>query len=128
MFYYFVYWRNNTGTRDMADEESVWIEDTNYSTTKKSNISYEEMNPFAVKSIREHLHDHGEPQFIDGIRNELKSRCLINEKVLENGIVVTIQDKLRQIFINEKSKAVSEKKDPEIAANDLVTKIDNRII
>jgi len=47
---------------------------------------------------------------------------------LENGIVVTIQDKLRQIFINEKSKAVSEKKDPEIAANDLVTKIDNRII
>jgi len=74
------------------------------------------------------LHDHGEPEFIDGIRNELKSGCLINEKVLENEIVVTIQDKLRQIFINEKSKAVSEKKDPESAANDLVAKINNRII
>jgi len=85
------------------------------------------MNPSAVKSIREHLHDHGEPYSIDGIRNELKSGFLENEKSLENGIVVTIQDKIRQLFLNEKSKAIQEKKDLEVVANDLAAKIDGRI-
>jgi hypothetical protein len=94
------------------------------------------MNLTATKSVREHLYDHDEPNLVDEKKNVFKQGCLVNEKALEDGIIVTKKDNLKQLFQREKAKIDVKGKNetgPEFntrkeqAADDLAKDIDTRI-